>query len=245
MDEIGGVWRTIGGRRVFIKNGQDIASAMKESGKFKANIKSKKIQSLDSFEDQINFIKQNQDELYNIVENSKNYDKKLCLKFQERNFFNEKPTVLNDKEFNKLSDKEYIKTFRGYIDGEKTAEEYINNFKYKENAYGTGGYQYGVGHYTITDKDTALQYGKIIEIAIPKNARIIEHSDLLNIHYKNFEKYNDNLEEYYDKYGDKVTTILDYMNSNESATAILQNYDIVKKNNMYIILNRGIIKVKE
>lgn len=29
-----GVWRTIGGRRVFIKKGQDLASAMKESGKF-------------------------------------------------------------------------------------------------------------------------------------------------------------------------------------------------------------------
>lgn len=34
MDDIGGVWKTIGGRRVFIKNGQDLASAMKESGKF-------------------------------------------------------------------------------------------------------------------------------------------------------------------------------------------------------------------
>lgn len=33
-DDIGGVWRTIGGRRVFIKDGQDLASAMKESGKF-------------------------------------------------------------------------------------------------------------------------------------------------------------------------------------------------------------------
>ena len=36
-----GVWRTIGGRRVFIKNGKDLASAMKESGKFK-NIDSPK-----------------------------------------------------------------------------------------------------------------------------------------------------------------------------------------------------------
>lgn len=34
MDEIGGVWRTVGGRRIFIKDGQDLASAMKESGKF-------------------------------------------------------------------------------------------------------------------------------------------------------------------------------------------------------------------
>lgn len=37
-EDIGGVWRTIGGRRVFIKEGQDLASAMKESGKFKKTI---------------------------------------------------------------------------------------------------------------------------------------------------------------------------------------------------------------
>lgn len=36
-DDIGGVWRTIGGRKIFIKDGQDLASAMKESGKFSKN----------------------------------------------------------------------------------------------------------------------------------------------------------------------------------------------------------------
>ena len=30
-----GVWRTIGGRRVFIKTGQSLQEAMRESGKFK------------------------------------------------------------------------------------------------------------------------------------------------------------------------------------------------------------------
>lgn len=35
VEGVNGVWRTIGGRRVFIKDGQDLASAMKESGKFK------------------------------------------------------------------------------------------------------------------------------------------------------------------------------------------------------------------
>ena len=35
MNEEDGVWRTIGGRRVFIRNGQSLADAMKESGKFK------------------------------------------------------------------------------------------------------------------------------------------------------------------------------------------------------------------
>ena len=34
MVDAEGVWRTIGGRRVFIRDGQDLASAMKESGKF-------------------------------------------------------------------------------------------------------------------------------------------------------------------------------------------------------------------
>ena len=34
-NDLGGVWRTIGGRRVFIKDGQSLSDAMKESGKFK------------------------------------------------------------------------------------------------------------------------------------------------------------------------------------------------------------------
>jgi len=40
-DDIGGVWRTIGGRRVFIKTGQNLSDAMKESGKFKLSKKQK------------------------------------------------------------------------------------------------------------------------------------------------------------------------------------------------------------
>lgn len=37
-----GVWRTIGGRRVFIKDGEDLASAMKRSGKFNGLTKKQK-----------------------------------------------------------------------------------------------------------------------------------------------------------------------------------------------------------
>lgn len=240
-NDVDGVWRTVGGRRIFIKGGQDLATAMKESGKFP----SQKPKDLKDFNQQIQYIQDNQDKLYDIVENSDNYDKELCLAFQERNKFNNKPNVLDAKDFEKLSDNDYIKVYRGYHDGKKTAADYINQFKYGDNGYGNGGIAYGIGHYTILDKKSAEAYGKTIEIAIPKSAKIIEHDDLLERHYKNFEKYNNNLEQYYNKYGDKVTTILDYMNTNESATAILSNYDIIKKNDMYIILNRGIITVKE
>ena len=38
-EELDGVWRTVGGRRIFIRNGQDLSSAMKESGKFNNSIK--------------------------------------------------------------------------------------------------------------------------------------------------------------------------------------------------------------
>jgi len=50
--DIGGVWRTIGGRRVFIKDGQSLHDAMKESGKFN------KKQKEEEFEKNI-------DEMYN------------------------------------------------------------------------------------------------------------------------------------------------------------------------------------
>jgi hypothetical protein len=33
--EENGVWRTVGGRRIFIKEGEDLSTAMKKSGKFK------------------------------------------------------------------------------------------------------------------------------------------------------------------------------------------------------------------
>ena len=39
MSDIGGVWRTVGGRRIFIKDGEDLETAMKKSGKFKSSNK--------------------------------------------------------------------------------------------------------------------------------------------------------------------------------------------------------------
>lgn len=41
-----GIWRTIGGRRVFIRKGQDLSSAMKESGKFKTKMNEKAVKGV-------------------------------------------------------------------------------------------------------------------------------------------------------------------------------------------------------
>lgn len=50
MSEEGGVWRTIGGRRVFIKDGEDLATDMKQSGKFNSNKKEKNSNKTDEEE---------------------------------------------------------------------------------------------------------------------------------------------------------------------------------------------------
>ena len=53
-DDIGGVWRTVGGRRIFIKDGEDLSTAMKNSGKFgNKKEKSKKGKEINDFEDKI------------------------------------------------------------------------------------------------------------------------------------------------------------------------------------------------
>ena len=42
MADEGGVWRTVSGRRIFIKDGQSLTDAMRESGKFKGERKVKR-----------------------------------------------------------------------------------------------------------------------------------------------------------------------------------------------------------
>ena len=69
--DIGGVWRTVGGRRIFIKDGQDLESAMKESGKFGNNNSFKKLEEqlnniqkeIDKLENKVSFDEDNFDEL--------------------------------------------------------------------------------------------------------------------------------------------------------------------------------------
>lgn len=71
MSEEGGVWRTIGGRRVFIKDGEDIATAMKKSGKFNND----KNNGLDKVQKEIDdFIKNDKDKKIRTVIHTETLD---------------------------------------------------------------------------------------------------------------------------------------------------------------------------
>lgn len=84
-----GVWRTVGGRRIFIKNGQDLASAMKESGKFGSKYDTSTI-------DKIIDLLDNQEEL-------------------EKNLQNETDKVFNNLSEDELNDMMFY-TCDGYFD---------------------------------------------------------------------------------------------------------------------------------
>ncbi len=66
-----GVWRTVGGRRIFIKEGQDLETAMKESGKFenkKENVKKvKNLKMKDMSEEDKNVLYEYTEGYYNFT----------------------------------------------------------------------------------------------------------------------------------------------------------------------------------
>lgn len=110
-----GVWRTIGGRRVFIKEGQDLASAMKESGKFKSASKGTAKKEMTA-----------EDKVFEDFKNSdgskENFEKALN-KISEMEYNNE----INPDEY-----KEYIsKIQKEYVEKNKKT----NNDDYEYNLY--------------------------------------------------------------------------------------------------------------
>ena len=154
-------------------------------------------------------------------------------------------------EFEKLSDKEYIKLYRGLKDGEKSAEEYIRDFKYGKHKYGNGGTACGVGIYTSPDENIAKGYGKHIKMAISKYSNIVEYGKLEEMQNNIFDTYNpkskknDLILKYGKEKGGKINDFVS--NLDTSSLAIFKGYDAIKdsKNNFYIILNRSKLIVEE
>ena len=110
-----GVWRTIGGRRIFIKTGQNLSSAMKESGKFK--IKNKKKETKTNSKNQIITQEEKNKKMIEIQNESKRLE-------SERDKKNEKLKQLyND----------------GKIDNDKYDEEWLKiNDEYRDKSQELG-----------------------------------------------------------------------------------------------------------
>lgn len=140
--DIGGVWRTVGGRRIFIKDGQLLEDAMKQSGKFNKN----KAQGLGANETTHTLEKHptpkrigktndlSEENVYKIL---KKYEKQILSEKIENAIvitqdgeiyqcFGNQNTVWPDVD---LGDKLY----NSYVTHNHTAEETYNGFSSKDN----------------------------------------------------------------------------------------------------------------
>jgi len=72
-----GVWRTVGGRRIFIKDGQSLADAMKESGKFK-NKKSEVKSEIDA--DDVKKLDEEYDKAHGVYKKEEQKEKEIAKK---------------------------------------------------------------------------------------------------------------------------------------------------------------------
>lgn len=89
MSDEGGVWRTIGGRRVFIKDGDDLITAMKRSGKFN-NLKTEEYQEKDLFEKIKNF------DMSKVSKDKWNAEEEFLARMS--NYYKDKDSTLSEEE---------------------------------------------------------------------------------------------------------------------------------------------------
>lgn len=227
-----GVWRTIAGRRVFIKEGQSLSEAMKESGKFKEK-ETTKLQEYVKKEDELNpkLDGLEYDELNEIFNKTTDPDMRdiIMNKMQEKDVvrfgreiygiemndidyqgsFDDALKYVND--FNK--DKEY-KTMNLYH-GTNAKFEKFNYDHFGQTDPG----DYGQGIYLTKNKQTASKYGKDVkEVEVKyKNALVIN----------NEQDYQKHAEFFGDKYGEAKSLY----NSKQRSVAIMkQGYDAVIDN---------------
>lgn len=216
-----GVWRTISGRKVFIKDGQSLESAMAESGKFQ-NLNN----SLDKGLNELDY-----EEVKSIYDktNDPSIRGKLMDKLQEKDPYRTgkdiygidmKPVEYKEsfeeaiKKVNEMNkDKEYI-TDTVYHGTNANFEKFnYDNFGKTD----TG--DFGQGIYTTKNKETAAKYGNNIKE--------------VNVQYKNPLILNNDQDfsNFYNRYGDEFGEAKQMYNSEQVAVSIMNmGYDAIIDN---------------
>lgn len=254
MENLNGIWRTIGGKRIFIKYGQSLSEAMIESGKFPNAKRNKKSIETNVIRRPEDIKKEEIEEIYKLSQelNEDGMKKGVYNAAIEKLGCNEKhPTVLSKEEYEESKDKEI---FRG--DGANTieqAKEYQNSFMNGNihvgaNNRGTGiwfsenygvatGYQDGSnGTTSKNSQNSYITYAKIKE-----NAKIISSSDLPS-KIERFKMLN------FDK---KTSNELLKIVYDDGIYATLLGYDGITTKDAfsgitnYCITNRDVLEIKE
>lgn len=161
MDDLGGVWRTIGGRRVFIKNGQDLATAMKESKKFdkersqnqKHKNKNIKKEENNAETKEIQNLKSRLDELNKEMEGKTFLEKVKYM--EEYNSIVGKINEIEEKEI-KLKAQEKIKKYKEELAKDKVKLEKIKQEQHEQEKKYLDSIQKDLTHKKLQDKSNEL-----------------------------------------------------------------------------------------
>lgn len=237
-NDLGGVWRTIGGRRIFIKDGQELASAMKESGKFKTSNKNQEYSKLEDFKSLEKYKNMTSEELY---EKAPLYgEDKILEDINKERGFDGKPTQLSNKELDDKIKDGGTEVFRIISsNNEKSASDFVNEFKNGDFYVSNG--VHGSGCYTSASKETASRFAKkgkdteIMRMVIDKDAKI---KTFENIFDRNKQLDND-----VKSYSGAEKIIVE----NTGRSLAIKGYDAyyIKSQNYYVILNRSKIYVEK
>lgn len=131
--DIGGVWRTVGGRRIFIKDGEDLETAMKNSGKFRNKKQEKETKNENEYKKYENFneeIKELEEESDKVYQEARKMGTIGSINTYTEEYYMDVNYYLRNNSFppNAPDDyKDYVKKIATDI------ENTINKFELKEN----------------------------------------------------------------------------------------------------------------
>lgn len=166
LNGVKGVWRTIAGRKVFIRTGQKLSEAMKESGKFPSYKKNKEKKAGEKYD------KANEEETeLNKRENAKTREYMAqgmsledAVNKADKEFENERDEINNKraKIVDDLKKKEDIKNVRGTIEEKNTQVDRWKQAKTKEEAYNImrEGYKEDIGKSRMTNREDMVAFIK-------------------------------------------------------------------------------------
>ena len=240
-DDSDGVWRTINGRKVFIREGQSLASAMRESGKFKKTFR--KLDKRNEKEEKL--AKQRQ-----TIEDIKNYSKadtslktlnnlgvfKEDYKDDRNTSLKEKINKLKQKYLNEKEHKNYTKELRAkYTGSEKSTKIKDTDWKgvYRSELADPATYKH--------EKEVKnTEYGKLVNKYNDIDDKMVKYNTERNNIYPGYDKENAEKELSAKDYKKFVALTEKYENERRKLRDVADEYEDYRKSHS----NREILKMQ-
>ena len=249
-----GVWRTIKGRKVFIKKGQNLSDAMRESGKFENSPLAKYRTAIDEdkdlnykqiYDDYVAWYnKQDKDTIKTVMDkfdeycNDDNFSNNPIGNYlNEKTGYDSKPELISEDEF--LNSNEKNRIYRGV-----RTQKYVDEFKNGDYFAGQGFDANGT-YFTISDNEAMLyanhEKSNMIYGVIKDDAKIGKLSNIQSLKYSITSQFDwSNLNEESETFYNFTNAIF----SDNGYTAQMFGYDILDmEDSRRVVLNRNSIKV--